>query len=272
MKKLFQLLYRKCQFLFSRVEKRRRFLIASGFLTLLVFISSLIPFELLWIYVILLIPSVYFFTFFSILDGIDGVEWFFLFIIPVLFTFASVMFYVLIPVRWLSRLSFISLYGISIYAILLGQNIFNVGVEKNLQLYRAAFSVNFLFTTIISYLLANYMLSFRFDPFINAVFLFIIVFPLALHIFWSINPKVYIRKRFIAYALYVAFWVAEIIYVFSFIPIRTQLRSLLSSSSYYAFVGLVHLFIERKIITNRVREYVMVIVFVSVLVLLSARW
>ena len=60
-----------------------------------------------------------------------------LFLLPILLSVAMYLFYFLFPVRWLTRIPFVLVYGISMYAVLLSSNIFNVGVEKNLQLFLA---------------------------------------------------------------------------------------------------------------------------------------
>jgi len=70
---------------------------------------------------------------------------------PIVLSIAFYMFYFLFPVRWITRIPFIALYAIAIYATLLCSNIFSIGVEKSLQLYRAAFSINFLFQMFASF-------------------------------------------------------------------------------------------------------------------------
>lgn len=257
---------------FAKINKRRRFLLSSFILTIFVLISSFIPYGQIWLYLIGLSLLVYGFTYFSILQDIERGEWIMLFIIPFLFTIASVLFYVLIPGRWITRLPFMLFYSISIYAILLSQNIFNVGVELNLQLYRAAYSINFLFNTIIAYLLTQYLMSFRFGPFLSTIGSMLIIYPLALHVFWAVNPKVYISKELYKYAGYVVILAGQVIYVFSYLPIRTEIRALVVSACFYSFAGLVYLHIERMIMTTRIREYIIVLVFIILLALLSAQW
>ncbi len=131
---------------FLKIEKRVRLVTASLVLSALMLLTTFFFFDKALIFIPLLIIASYFFTFFAIIEGIEKIEWFTLFVIPVILTLSFYLFYFLFPVRWLTRIPFIILYGISIYANLLASNIFNVKMEKSLQLYRAAFSVNFFFS------------------------------------------------------------------------------------------------------------------------------
>ena len=116
-----------------------------------------------------------------VFEGIDGVELIMLFIMPVIFVLSLYVFYSLLPVRWLTRLPFLALFSLGYYAMLLSSNIFNIGVEKSIQLYRAAFSVNYISLTLIIFVLYIVLLSFRLNFFISRLktllYLFFGFFP-----------------------------------------------------------------------------------------------
>jgi hypothetical protein len=138
--------------LLGRIEKRKRFIISTFTLTGALLTSSFFSFQDIYIFVPLLLVVVYAGTFFSVLEDISDHEWVMLFLHPVYLSIVFYLFYFFLPQRWLTRLPFIVIYTISIYAVMLSQNIFNVGVSKSIQLFRAAYSVNFLFLTISAFL------------------------------------------------------------------------------------------------------------------------
>ncbi len=258
--------------LFDRVSKRQRFVISTLILTLFIFVSSFLTFNQIKYFVFFVAGTVYFLTFFSILEGVEKIEWLTLFILPVYFTVAFVLFYFLLPVRWLTRLPFIIIFGISIYAILLSSNIFNVGVEKSLQLFRAAFSVNFLFLTLTLFLIFNLVWSFQLNYFINFVLIFLLTFPINLQFLWSINPKTILEPLIIKYSFLITLIIAEIGLVFSFVPIKSTLLAIFLTACFYSLIGLFQAYIEERLFRERIREYIFVFIFVFIITILSISW
>lgn len=257
--------------LLFKIEKRRRFIIATLLLSFLMLFSTFLSFnQLIKYFIFASMAATYFLTFFSILERIHKIEWLTLFLHPVYFTLAFDLFYFLLPVRWLTRIPFVIIYAVSIYAILLSSNIFNVGAAKSLQLFRVAFSVNFLFLTISSFLVFNLILSFKLNFMLNFILIFIFIFPLAFQFFWSIDPKISLEDRkLIKYAFIISLFLSEIALVFCFLPISQIIFALLLTAGFYSLLGLFHAFIEGRLFANRIREYLFVLVFVFIIVLLS---
>src|SRR3990167_2882780 len=164
-----------------KIEKRFRFVISALVMGSLMLLSTFFLFDKALIFLAVFLVFGYLFTYFSILEGVEGIEWFTLFLMPIILTVSFYFFYFLFPVIWLTRLPFVFLYGISIYAVLLCSNIFNVGVEKSLQLYRAAFSVNFFYQMGVSFLFNNALFSFRLNFLINSILVFLTSFLLGFH-------------------------------------------------------------------------------------------
>jgi len=257
---------------FHQIDKRQRFVISTLILSFFILISSFLTFNQIKYFVFILAGMVYFLTFFSILEGIERWEWLMLFILPVYFTVAFVLFYFLLPVRWLTRLPFIIVYGISIYAILLSSNIFNVGVEKSLQLFRAAFSVNFLFLTLTLFLVFNLIFSFQLSFIFNFVFVFLFILPIVLQFLWSINPKIILESQLVKYAFLISLIIAEAGLVFSFVPIKSTLLAIFLAACFYSLVGLFQAYLEERLFKERIREYIFVFIFVFIIIILSVSW
>lgn len=255
--------------IFTPIEKRVRFVITTVALSLLLLTATFSFYDKAWIFIPLLFVATYAFTFFSILEGIEKVEWLTLFIMPLGISIVFYMFYYLIPVRWLTRVPFITLYAISIYAILLTSNIFNVGVEKSIRLYKAAFSVNYFYHTILSFIAFSILFTLRENALFNSAAATLIIFPLALQLLWTIRLQRKFERELWVYAAFIAIITGELSLVISFIPFKPSISALLLTSMYYAIAGLTTAHIDGRLFRNTIREYVIVFVVVVLVSLLT---
>lgn len=256
----------------GRIEKRFRFVISVAILSFILLLSTFFLFDQAILFIVLLFILSYGLTYFSILEGIDKIEWWTLFFMPVITTVAFYLVFFLFPGRWLTRLPFITIYIISFYAVLLCSNIFNVGVEKSLQLYRAAFSVNFFYQSIVIFLVYSLLLSLKQNFLINGLVAGGLSFLFCLHLLWTIHLKMHIEKEIIFYSFLVALVIAEIAIVLSFVPLKTTIMALFLTSSYYSLSGLIYNYIDQRLFKEIIREYLIVWIFVSALTLLSISW
>ena len=252
-----------------KIEKRLRFVISTLLLSFLMLFSTFFLFDKAWFFIPLLGLIAYALTYFSIIESIEKSEWLTLFILPVFFTISFYLFYFLFPVRWLTRVPFMMIYGVSIYAMFLTSNILNVGVEKSLQLYRAAFSVNYFYQTVIAFLISNILFSFRVNYLINTIVLGIVMFPLALQLLWSIKLDLILEKTIYLYAALISIIVAQIALIVSFIPLKTSLSALVVTASYYSLSGLINAYLDNRFFKQTIREYLFVWCFVLAIALLT---
>lgn len=265
--------YKTIYKILSRVGKRRRFIFGSISLAAAVIFATFLSLTQSLLISLPLALLVYFMTFFAILEGIDGLEWLMLFLHPIYFTISLYLFVIfLLPVRWLTRLPYLIVYAISIYALLLSSNIFNVGAIKNLQLFRAAFSVNFLFLTISSFLIYNLVLSFKLNFLLNFIFLVLATFPLAWQFLWSVNPSPEYESGLVKGALLIAFVIGEAGIILSFIPVRPIIFGLFLTTLFYCLLGLFQSYLSDRLFRERIREYVIVLICVSIITFLSIGW
>lgn len=255
-----------------RIEKRFRFVFSALILSLLILSSTFFLFEKAVLFIGLFFIFVYFLTYFSLLEGIEGIEWFTLFLLPIMVTTAFYLIYFLFPVRWLTRLPFVMLYGVSIYAVLLCANIFNVGVEKSLQLYRAAFSINFFYQMVIFFLFSNALFSFKLHFIFNSLLVFLLAFLLALQLIWTVKLDLIVDKITILYAFIIAVVLGELALVGSFVPLKSTVLALFFASSYYSLSGLIYSFVDKRLFKETVREFLIVWIVVFVITLLSLSW
>jgi hypothetical protein len=256
----------------SQIQTRLRFVASTLIVSACMVLATFFFFDRAIFFVPLLVVLVVAATYFSILHGIEKSEWLMLFLMPVLFTVSIYLFYLLFPVRWLTRLPFLAIFSFSFYAILLTSNIFNVGVEKSLQLYRAAFSVNYFYQTLVMFLSASVIFSFRLNPFINGAAMFVIALLLALQLFWSVRLRLFLDSQIIHYSILMGVIMMQVTIILSLLPLKLSIIALFITATYYALCGLLYHHLEQKLFTQTVREYLIVITFVAGIVLLSLQW
>lgn len=256
----------------EKIEKRTRFIIGTLILTLLLLVSTFFFFDKAWLFIPIFIVAAYVCTYFSIYEGISHIEWVTLFLMPILVTISFYFFYFLFPTRWITRIPFIIFYSISVYAMFLVSNIFNVGVEKSLQLYRAAFSVNYFYQSLMVFLFANLILSLKLNFFLGGLLFFILGSVMATHLFWSIKLEMHWEKHVVRLGLLVGFILFQVGIFASFIPLQSSIMALLLSSVYYSVGGLVYLHLDERLFKETVREYLFVLIFVLGIVILTINW
>ena len=255
------------------IPKRIRIVIATGLMTLVFLLTTFFSFgDWWWLMIFILTLMAYVTTYVAIFEGIDEVEWYMLFIMPILFTLAAYLFYFLLPVRWLTRLPFVILYALIYYAILLTENIFNIGVEKSLQLYRAAFSINYLLHVLVMFLLMQVVFSFKNHVFINILVVFMVGGLLSIQLYWSVKPDAKFHKNLLLYALSTAILLSEIVTAISFVPFKTNVASLIITTIYYSLAGILYHHFDGRLFRNVIREYLFVAVFVFSIAFLTLRW
>lgn len=258
------------------VEKRFRFVLSTCILTGLMLITTLFPdmalFQKALIFLPMYVVLIYGLTFFSILEGVENAEWYMLFVIPLFLTIALFFFYNLIPIRWLTRIPFIMVYAVGIYAVLLISNIFNVGAEKNLQLYRAAFSLNYFFQTVIMFLLFNTLLSLAENFVINAVGAAVLTFILSLQFFWSIKLESHVTRDLIMRTVLLSLLVGQSALILSFLPLPQTVFALVLTAVYYSIAGLIYAHLDQRLFKETIREYILVLAVVLVVGALSIKW
>lgn len=257
---------------FNKIDKRQRFVLSSLALTALLFFSTLLTYSQAQIFLVIIILAVYFFTFFSVLEGIDGWEWAMLFLLPIYFTIAYNLFFFLLPGRWITRVPYVVFYAISIYGIMLSSNIFNVGEMKNLQLYKAASSVNFFYLILTFFLVFNLIFSFKLNFIFNFILVFLLSLPLIIQFYWSINPKTILEPHVKKCGLFTAIIMGETAMVFSFIPLAANIFALILTSVFYSVGGLFQANIEERLFKERIQEFIFVLIFILIMSLLTISW
>lgn len=252
------------------IPKRVRLLISTVGMTGVMLGLTFFDFSFLWLSLLIILLAVYIFVYLSVFEGIRGIQYITVFILPILLAVSMYSFYfIFFPVRWLTRFPFIAIYSISAYATMLCSNIFSVGAEKNLQLYRAAFSVNILFQTFILFMGLQVVASLRLPFIFNGIISSLIVFPLSVQLLWSVKPQEAISRDQLMLSFFISLVVLQVSIFLSFIPIQLAIYSLFITVTYYCVSGLLYHFFDNKLFKQTIREYLLVFAFICVITILT---
>lgn len=258
--------------LLKQIDKRQRLAIAVATIVFFNLSITLLPLRQALFLLPVDILVIYLATFLALLEDINHIEWFVLFVLPIYLLVSILLFYYLLPTGWLTRLPFLVVLSVAGYASLLCVNIFNVGVEKSLPLYRAAFSVSNFLTLLAFFLLFTVLFSFRLHFLLNGFLSLLISWPLLFHNLWAANPKEVLEERIYKFATINGVLLSFAVLVLSFLPIKTNIYALYSVAVVYLLSGLTQEVINETAFKERVREYLIVFAALSVMVFLTISW
>ncbi len=252
-----------------KIGKRQRFSVAAAIICSYLFGITFLPYESAVFHVIPLALLTYIAVYFGILEDVERIEWIQLFILPVYFVIAALFFYYLLPVRLLTRVPFTVVSFVFLYALFLSENIFNVGVERSLPLYRAAYSVINFIMLVVLLMVFTILYSFSFNLYMNALAGTFLLFPLVFHGLWIANPREVLEERIWKYAVVVTALLGFGILIGSFLPLRTNLYAILTVAMTYFLVGITQEVLQDTAFRTRIREYIVVYSVLLVLIVLS---
>jgi len=253
------------------VSKRTQLVLVTVILSFGLMATQLVSFEdrekmILGLSLLTLILSVWAFR-----ENLKGIKWLILLILPPLFSAAVGLFYFLLPVRWLTRLPFIILFALGMYALLLTENIYNVATERTIGLLKVAQSVGLLVTLIICFLLIETILSFHLAAFLNFIFTFVFCFLLTLPSLWSVRLGETIKKEII-YGGLISLCLGELALIFSFWPVKITMEALFLTTVFYVLVGGTQQYLQGRLFKKAVNEFLTVFLIVFFLLLLTTTW
>ena len=255
-----------------KIEKRQKFVISALILSLGLLTIQLTNLSWRYLAIGLLALATYFLSAWSLSEGLNGVEWLTVLILPTLFTAGVGLFYFLIPARWSTRIPVVIIYGVGFYFLMLVENIFSVALIRNIQLLRSAQAVGFLLTLVVSFFLYDTILSFRFTPWYNFFLVTLASFPLILQGLWSIKLKEKMGSQLWLYTLVLALVQGQMALAFSFWPISVILGSLALDSTLYVTLGLTQHHLSERLFSKTISEYLSVGIAVLLVILLTTRW
>src|SRR4030042_3224428 len=254
------------------ITKRQKFILTAGFLTVFLVTSQTVPESLRFQTMAFLAIATMFLAIFSLWGELSGIKYFLLLLLPVYFVTGATLFYFLLPVRWLTRLPFAVLFGISVYLLMLTSNIYNVAAIRTIALLRAAHAVGLLFSLTSTFFLTHVLFSLHFPFYFVVLGSAVITFPLYLIGLWSYELEEYISKKVLIFALIFTLVSAELALILSFAPIVPINGALFLATVMYVLLGIGRFEITNKLTPRIVWEHLTVSLVVFLIILTTTRW
>lgn len=254
------------------ISKRKKFVITAFLLSL-----GLLGIEVINIYwryqaVGLLVIFTYLLSAWSLIEGLEGVEWLTVLALPSLFTAGVGLFYFLLPAAWFTRIPVIILYGLGIYILLLASNIFSVAAIRTIQLLRSAQAVGFLLTLVTSFFLYDTIFSFQLPFWMNFLLVMLVSLPLILQGLWCINLEEKLTFQLLIYTFCLSLIQGEMAVAFSFWPMKIAVGSLALTTVLYVSLGLTQQHLTQRLFAKTINEYLSVGAIVFLVIFLTTHW
>ncbi len=255
-----------------QVTKRQKLILMSFFLSFILVTTQTVPESLRYQVMVFLGLATAVLAAFSLWGELSGVKYFLLLLLPVYFVMGASLFYFLLPVRWLTRLPFAFVFGISVYLLMLTSNIYNIAAIRTIALLRAAHAVGLLFSLVATFFLANVLFSLHLPIYLIVPGVILICMPLYLVGLWSYELEDFVSRRVFAFTSVFTLVSAEIAAVVSFWPIVPINGALIIVTIMYVLLGLGQLVFGEKLNGRVMWEHLGVAFMVIVIVVLSTRW
>ncbi|MBI2327865.1 hypothetical protein HYU92_06115 [Candidatus Curtissbacteria bacterium] len=255
-----------------QITKRQKFILMAVFLTGFLLTTQTVAESFRYEFMIFMVAATILLAIFSLWGELAGVKYFLLLLLPVYFVAGASLFYFLLPVRWLTRLPYALLFGVSVYLLMLTANIYNVAAIRTIALLRAAHAVGLLFSLVSTFFLANVVFSLHPPFYLVVAGIAAIVFPLYLVGLWSYELEEFISRRVFNYAAIFTLVSAEVAFVLSFWPIAPINGALVSATIMYVLLGLSQLHFGDKLRRRVVYEHLLVAFAVFLVVVWTTRW
>ena len=200
----------------------------------------------------------YFFSAWSLSEGLGGVEWLTALLPTALFTGAAGWFYILLPEVWWAKILITVIFAVGHYALLLSGNIFSVAAIRTIALLRAAQTVSLVMTLLSGFLLFDIIVSFRFPIFGSSILILFASLLLSIPALWTVEVGETLNIKIVLYSLVIALLMSMLSISISFWPTTISTSSLFLTSMLYCFLGLSSHHFSQRLFKNTVWEYVIV--------------
>jgi len=254
------------------ITKRQKLILMSFFLSVVLVATQTVAEDIRFWTIGFLGVATVFLAMFALWGELSGAKYFLLLLLPVYFVVGASLFYFLLPVRWLTRLPFALLFGISVYLLMLTANIYNVATIRTIALHRAARAVGMLFTLVAAFFLINVLLSLHYQFYLNALGVALIAGPLFTVQLWSNELDEFISQKVALFSGVFTLVTAQMAAVFSFWPIEPINGALILVTVMYVLLGIGQFSVSEGLKRKTIYEYIGVAMIVALIVLVTARW
>lgn len=254
------------------ITKRQKIILMALFLTVVLITTQTVGESVRYQSIGFLTLAAVLLSIFALWGELSGVKYFLLLLLPVYFVAGASLFYFLLPVRWLTRLPFAALFGISVYLLMLTSNIYNVASIRTIALLRAAHAVGLLFSLVSTFFLTNVLFSLHWPFYLNVIGVALITGPLYLVGVWASELEDYISQRVFWYAVVFTMVTSQVGLVLSFWPVVPIAGALAIATVMYVLLGLSQLHLDDKLKSKVLWQHVAISILVFVIIVISTRW
>jgi hypothetical protein len=254
------------------MRRREKFVLAATFLSIGLSLVQYTSLEWRYYAIIGLMTLTYFVSAWALRDDLQAHEWLTILPFPVIYTAAVALFYFLLPAAFLTRIIFLALFGIGMYALYLTSNIFSVAKGRTIQLIYAAHAVGLFFTLFTSMLLTNTIFSLRLPFYSNALLGGIVHFPLVMMSLWSIKLESFVSRSIMQKTTMLTLILMELIAILSLLPFPAWHSSLFVMGVFYIGLGVIQSQIRERLFNNTANEYSLVAVFLGLIFFILLPW
>lgn len=262
----------KKPFRFLKLSKRQAFVFSVLVLSIGLFVSEFFHGIPLIGFAIFLSLLTVILLYLSLKNDIKDTFHYPIFILPVLFTLSFVVFYPLVPARLLTRILTTVVYAFGLYSLFLTQNIFAVSQIRTINLMRSARIVSFVLTIVVLFFLTNVVFSLRIPLYFSPFLIFGLIFLLNFQSLWIyFLSKEAIRDSLFT-SLLISVAITELSIVLNLWPVTAAIYSIFITGIFYAYSGLTHAWIEKRLFRNVLWEYVWVGFLAILILVFFSKW
>lgn len=236
------------------LSKRQRFIIAVIILSAGLFIAEYILGKSAISLVFVLSVLTVVFLYLSLKEDLKDNFSLQIFILPFFYSLAIGLFYLLVPVRFITRIGITSLYALGLYSLFLSENIFTVSSIRTIALLSGAKTVTLVLSLLSFFFLSNVVFSFHINIFVTLLLIFVYSFFIILQSIWTYtlekNPLLDIF-----WVLSLTFCLVEVAFFLWFIEASPTVLALFLSAIFYVLIGLTQAWFEKRLFRGVILEY-----------------
>lgn len=272
------------------MSKRTKFAIVGIFLSILLWVVTVLPVDYRFGLSLGVAAVSYVLTVWVLFDDLKGIEWITLMVLPVMFTLGCGLFSNFLPaavprmfgmafqietaqiLAGIVKIFYFICFAIGMYGILLIENIFSVASIRTIQLFRAARSVNFILTLITSLFFYTVVLSLKLEFWWVMPAVFLVSVILSFPSFWSVDLKNNLVSEVGRYSLATSWVIAFVSAVLCFWPVKAFMGGLIMTSCLYALLGILEQRLSARVYLESLMEYALTILIILVIGFLTTSW
>src|SRR4030042_3356202 len=254
------------------LTKRQKITISSSLLASSIFLLPYIDKSNHFFIILSIFIASYFVSIWSIYAAFSPYELASLFSLPVLLTVSFAIFFSKFEVSFGTGIILALTYVVVMYTILLSENIFNVCVERNIPLVRAARTVGYLATLFVTFAFFTLIFGLGLSNILFALIAFIASALLFAQGFWQIELKETNSRRLIYFSVVSGLIVSEVSWALSYWPLDPPKMGLALAACVYVVMGVLQHFIKEDLTRRTLFEYIFVAGSVLTLLVLSTSW